>query len=110
MSVFYHLAMAIPGLRRLVLGPVQTPPGPTRTGLYAFTKEQGGASLTLVLDADGSHATETITKGGRVINETITPIGPAGLAAWYTRRCAELLDDGWRPVTATPPLNVPTHP
>jgi len=108
-SAIYHFLMRMPGLRRLTLSPPQAP-GPTRTCLYSFTKEHDGASLTLVLDVNGNHATETITKGSEIVKETITPIGPEGLADWYTRRCAELLDDGWKPVAVTPPLDVPTHP
>lgn len=105
MSVFYHFLM-----RLRSPSPDEVPPEPDRSGHHVFTKADDGVPLLLVLDADDSHAVETITKGGDIAAETITPIGPQGLAVWYAQRYAELLADGWQPVTVTAPLQSPPHP
>ncbi len=111
MNAIYHFMMSLPILRKVALGPVEVPPEPDRTGHHSFTKVGPGRThMVLVLDADSRQAKETITVGGRVTSETITPIGELGLAMWYSRRYVQLLSDGWQPSTVTPPLQVPAHP
>ncbi|OPG10590.1 hypothetical protein [Microbispora sp. GKU 823] len=111
MSAFFHLAMALPGLRRLVLGPVQAPPEPEETAHHCFTKTgEDGKQMVLVIFANANRALETITVGGEVTSETTTPLGRQQLAVWYAQRYAQLLGDGWEPSFVSPPVQVPSHP
>ncbi|MEU8195296.1 hypothetical protein AB0C10_16095 [Microbispora amethystogenes] len=109
-GLFFHVVMAIPALRRIAFVYSASPPAPVRTGMHRFVKTgPDGARMVLVLDADDHRAVETITCGDDV-KETITPIGPQGLAVWFAFRYAHLLSDGWHRDAVIPPLQVPDCP
>ncbi|GIH66320.1 hypothetical protein [Microbispora siamensis] len=111
MSVFFHLALALPGVRRLALGAVPRQRVPEETAHHCFTKTgEDGKQMVLVIFANANRALETITVGGEVTSETTTPLGRQQLAVWYAQRYAQLLGDGWQPSFVSPPAQVPSHP